>query len=325
MKSEHPARIKQLLDKYDLGQTSLEEEDILIIFFASEEIPNEFHPYKDEFHYYSAFRQVSFHGLLGGNIQTNPSTILQKISQFLSKWFGLSGLLILAGLSILFVYQHLETEEIQDRPVQKESAPSTDFRANSDSSIHEEIRSQVEDSILLLAAESLLPKKGNPPTTDRSEKDTHSAEPVLSVTHMEDSSKAVLESRDTSVTIHSTAGNIEDLRSHIPIADIGEQKEVTFHLMENSSSGELAKIAHLAQQAGIEYTYVVDQHKKKIHELNIVMIIPGTGKRSQLWISVPKKSSFSEVLSWTVDTNGNAVSLCESNIEHKVRARHPLD
>ena len=108
-----------------------------------------------------------------------------------------------------------------------------------------------------------------------------------------------------------------------PLQDTLDTK---FTITEQTSSSELARIARLASEAGIEYTYVVDMRRKLIHELNIVMVIRATGERSQLWVAYPKKtSSFSEEIGWNTNEEGKAVSLSKSKIEHLVKAKHPLN
>ena len=60
MKKEELNKIKTLLTKYELGQTSLAEENVLITYFQSKEVPQEWANYQAEFNYYATFRSSYF-------------------------------------------------------------------------------------------------------------------------------------------------------------------------------------------------------------------------------------------------------------------------
>lgn len=316
MKKEELNKIKTLLTKYELGQTSLAEENVLITYFQSKEVPQEWANYQAEFNYYATFRSLQF----TESINTNELSTIEKVGQFLSKWYVISTLVLIpVVLSIFFLPHRPRTEQVNAIYDQADKN-TTAAPINTDSTMEVTTDAQLGDIMV-------------------DERSTSPVKPVTPTLPKKDSIKVVAQRIDTIPSLDTTPISIEPTTiSDFPPEPLPQtskqdslytpnsvRKEVTFPLTENSTSGELARIARLANKADIEYTYVVDMHKKKIHELNIVMIIRSTGERSQLWISVPKKNSFSEVLSWTVDENGRAVSLCTSKIEHKARAKHPIE
>ncbi|MDC8003913.1 hypothetical protein POV27_07605 [Aureisphaera galaxeae] len=334
MKTGDLNSIKDLLGKYDLGKTSLEEERVLIEYFESEEIPSELLSYQAEFNYYSAFKNIQFTGSLPENLGTEGSSFFKKIGQFFSKWYVLSALILLPSSVILFTYLNRTVEEVPNVHQEEDKTNVPISIIKTDSTTQQKIVPQPKDTFQISETKTAPKKITVQPSNDLV---VNEIDNVVAASQEKDSTEIHSQSIDTGVAKDSTRPE-DTLVSKDPITTEGkgitkqkglvvssEYGPVTFNLSEKSTSGQLTMISHSARQAGIEYIYVVDRHRRKIHELNIVMIIKSTGERSQLWITVPKKGSFSEVLSWTVDENGNAVSLGPNKIDHKVKAIHPLD
>lgn len=332
MKTENLNRAKNLLDKYELGQTSLEEENVLITYFNSEEVPNELANYKDEFNYYSAFRNVQFTGSLQEPNNISGNSLVKKIYKFFSKWYVLSLIILVPILLLIATYQNNQNEEVKPINNQSFPPPSTNDSislVNQDSKFKDSFVRENKNSStypIVSSTQTAFDTLNN--TIELGDK--VSVTPESSTYNVSSKNNTIELGDKVSVTTESSTDNVSSDNQHNLLNSSTDksgvaQKEVTFNLTENSTSGKLASIAYLANKAGIEYTYIVDRHKKKIHELNIEMIIRSTGERSQLWIAFPKKSSFVETLYWTVDQDGKAVSLCAGKIEHMVSAKHPIE
>jgi hypothetical protein len=102
-------RIDRLIQKYETGETSLEEEKELKIFFSGENIPSHLAEYKAIFEYYSEERRVclsnaNFENLLLDKIGQGSS---QKITALNSKkafsYLGIAATILLL-LGVWFIY-----------------------------------------------------------------------------------------------------------------------------------------------------------------------------------------------------------------------------
>ena len=335
MKSEDLNNIKALLTRYEDGKTSLEEEQRLMAFFNAKDVPQELVDYQLQFNYFAAFRDVHFTGSLDDLPNYPKESIFKKIVQFLSKWWTMLLLVVLPAL-LFFVFQHQKhAENVTTTQIQEHTNPSTLVTtdsttaekaiAKSDPTTEpESIPSSTTDNPPMQQKET--PASANLPSIQIAPTKVDGLSPQKKDTTI-GSAPGITKTQITAATSIEGSHSDTDLNSSTGYTKSPPpaREKVVFNLTEKTRTGELAAIARKADKAGIEYTYVVDQHKKKTHELNIVMVIRRTGERSQLWISVPKKSSFQETLFWTIDNNGQAVSLCPVRIEHKAKARHPIE
>ncbi len=327
MKSENLNKIKELLIKYAEAKTSLEEENALIAFFNSKDVPQELVDFQAEFNYYATFRNIHFTESINEPLSATKNTLFENIGQLFSKWFTVVIIVGIAALFFILNQQDRQTEELLT--TQFPELQNHPTLLNIDSTTKEEITSLL-DTIpefenrkhpKTVAPHSIPKKDVTTPDSLQLQQDN-----PIKLVH------PPFQKKDSFIIPEIGSRSIEDAflddSSTLSTDSIDITKpdleKVVFNLTERTKTGVLAGIARKAKQAGIEYTYVVDQHRKTTHELNIVMIIRSTGERSQLWISVPKKGSFSETICWSVDENGQAVSLCPGKIEHKVKAKHPI-
>ena len=275
MKREHLNRIKSLLDRYDLGRTSLEEERILFSFFnSSEDMPSELHSYQDEFKYYSTFTGIHFSGSLDDIMKTDKPSILKKIGNFFTKWYVLS-LIILIPLFIL-IYPNRTVEQkptTNNGEVEKisdvsnnpgDTIPSTKKKINlKDTKITNNRPLATRNSLRVTTDSSHIKPQD---TTNISDKIANADSLVTAKIPMQKSKK--------SVSPH--------------IVKPPEDNLVEFTINESTSSGMLAEISYRARKAGIEYIYVVDYKKKLIKEYNVDMTIIGSTINNSVQVCVPK-------------------------------------
>ena len=128
MKSEDLNRIKIIIEKYESGKTSLEEEDFLMTYFSSDDIPHELAGYQAEFKYYSAFRSMQF----TESLQPARTSTLKKISQFFSKWYVISAIVLVPVAILILRLPGPQNEAVaikqfekSDEPVSKDQVDST--------------------------------------------------------------------------------------------------------------------------------------------------------------------------------------------------------
>jgi len=99
-----PHKIKQTIDKYFDGQTSLQEEKELKKYFSSDNIDTEFLPYKNMFKYFSSEK----------TIQSEKKIVLQR-KYNTKKWFSMVASVVVL-LSIGFFMQQTEDLGTFDDP-----------------------------------------------------------------------------------------------------------------------------------------------------------------------------------------------------------------
>ncbi len=103
-----------------------------------------------------------------------------------------------------------------------------------------------------------------------------------------------------------------------------QAKAVEFIINERTSTKKLASISYQARQAGINYTYVVDQKYQLIREFNVDMSIPDTNLVSTIQVSVPNNGRFEVKFGWFVGADGKAITLSDNIFVQEAPAKHPL-
>ena len=323
MKNED-LKIKSLLANYESGKTSLQEEELLMTYFNSAHVADELSVYQAEFNYYQAFRNIRFLG----EVEVIKASFLEKMIRFFSKWYSILSVFIIV-VSILVITQP-EPHNNSLTSILPEEDNQTELPDVIDDAIIEtkpqEAQREVQVDRSLQTEIKELPKPiqdSKPDTTPNPSNEVISeiSETEIDSTIDPDTRPFAPENKEVISRGPSPDSILKGAREHAVV----HRKEVSFNLTEHTTNGELSRIARLADLAGIEYFYVVDRHKKIIHELNIVMINRNNGERAQLWIAVPKKGSFAEVLIWEQDESGQVSSLPADKISHLVKAKHPIE
>lgn len=94
--------IKQLLEKYFEGETSLQEEKELKNYFSSENIASELMPYKSMFGYFSNEKTT----------ESKKEIVLEKKSNS-RKWLGMvASIVILLGIGFTFLKQPVQQDDL---------------------------------------------------------------------------------------------------------------------------------------------------------------------------------------------------------------------
>lgn len=91
-------KIEQLLAKYEEGNTSLQEEKELKIYFSTQEIPAHFIPYKEIFGYYKMVKHE----------ETTDFIVPKKKSN--NKWFGIAASIVFVTFLGTYLYLQNETK-----------------------------------------------------------------------------------------------------------------------------------------------------------------------------------------------------------------------
>ena len=95
-------KIERLLEKHLEGNTSLQEENELKVYFSSDEIPLHLIKYKDVFGYYVEAKK-----------ETSKEFVLPK-KQNNNKWIGIAATIVLVTMIATYLYQNTDKKQDLD-------------------------------------------------------------------------------------------------------------------------------------------------------------------------------------------------------------------
>jgi len=117
-------KIEKLINKYEQGNTSLEEENLLVDFFRNEEVPYQLRSYKDLFYFMESSKKEELDDADFDDKVMAAISDIKPVSKYPSKRIKLysalavaASIVILIGLYFQFGYQMNNMQDTYDDPL----------------------------------------------------------------------------------------------------------------------------------------------------------------------------------------------------------------